>query len=335
MCYIDIQYTKLSIDREFKRYYDPRLDYTYDYIFVCYFLGNDFLPHLPSIDIKVQGMEHLFDAYAVCVELFQTNLLTMVDGRVHICNLFLREFLKQIASKEADYFGRIHPEHMRRSRRRRCDETEPHKIELWEIENMRNINQVDPVRLDRWDADPDDAKYRYYHHYFKTDEHIDQTIDKVCHNYLEGLVWVARYYFEQCPSWRWQYNHTNAPFLSDLARYMESRDIMVDFPIVYREPVDIYTQLVGCVPCTHTHVLPVHLHGLHTRLDSPVLDMFPRSYQLDMIGKTQLYKCIPMIPWLDIERIEQAVMRASTVGSTVGSTPSSTLDSTHAHKPTL
>ena len=34
-----------------------------DYIFVCYFLGNDFLPHIPGLDLKNNGHDILLDIY--------------------------------------------------------------------------------------------------------------------------------------------------------------------------------------------------------------------------------------------------------------------------------
>ena len=34
-----------------------------DFIFICYLLGNDFLPHLPSLDISNNGLDYLIDTY--------------------------------------------------------------------------------------------------------------------------------------------------------------------------------------------------------------------------------------------------------------------------------
>ena len=62
-------------------------------------------------------------------------------------------------------------------------------------------------------------------------------------NYLEGIVWVTKYYFEKCPTWDWQYKFTHAPFLSDLAKYLKKEQVIQDFK--YVEPIDINSQLVS------------------------------------------------------------------------------------------
>ena len=36
-----------------------------DYILLCFFLGNDFMPHFPSLNIRTDGISRLLDAYTI------------------------------------------------------------------------------------------------------------------------------------------------------------------------------------------------------------------------------------------------------------------------------
>ena len=372
LCYADIDFAKESINKEFNEYYMKfmidrhgtttnnfdvfddinvttdidstdklktlhRFDFTNDYIFICYLLGNDFLPHLPSIDISMEGMTILFNAYIEVFQMLGRNLITLTECQIltkttkttksklkstkstkskintkiktkikmSIDNEFLIEFIRLVASREEDFFRSILPEGLRRHHNRRCLETEPHKREIWRIENLKDVVVQDVVRLGMGRAD--DWKFRYYSHYFKTAEHMSEMVDRVCHNYIEGLIWVARYYFESCPTWRWQYKFTHAPFLSDLLIYLESKNIMTDFNTKYQEPVNMYTQLVSVVPPSYSHILPLELQHLNSTIDSAIIDMFPIGYKIDMINKTQLYKCVPMIPYLNASRVDKCI----------------------------
>ena len=35
-----------------------------DFIFICYLMGNDFLPHLPSLDIYEGAVDYLIEKYS-------------------------------------------------------------------------------------------------------------------------------------------------------------------------------------------------------------------------------------------------------------------------------
>ncbi len=277
------------------------IDFINDYIFICYFLGNDFLPHLPSIDIKINGLKIVLDSYLKTFESHNENLIGFDGKNIKINNKFLCDFITILANAEETFFVDLLPDHLIKHQRRRCFDYEPYKKEIWEKENLRNIVTNDPIRLG--DGMPDEYKFRYYAHYFKTSEHVDYMIKKLCENYLEGLVWVAKYYFEECPSWRWQYKYTHAPFLSDIVKYMH----LISNDIPYSPPVNMYTQLVGVIPNIYAYILPEPLRYLSSSKSSPICDMFPTSYQIDMINKTQFYKCVPMIPYLDINRVEAVV----------------------------
>lgn len=337
LCFADIDFAKQSINDEFNEQYQryissnnddysdkkgmfgdeetkeernakhlEEFNFTNDYIFICYFLGNDFLPHLPSIDINMDGMEILLGSYMDVFQDLGRCLIQYDDnGKIAIDSEFLREFITLIATKEEDFFKRILPDHLRRCRNKRCFESAPYKRDIWMIENLKNVKVVNETRLG--DGEADEWKFRYYSHYFHTAEHMQQTIDKICHNYFEGLLWVAGYYFEKCPTWRWQYKFTHAPFLSDLMIYFKNRDIMNDFESSFEGPVDMYTQLVSVIPAAHAYILPKSLQHLNHSLESPIIDMFPLTYEIDMINKTQLYKCVPIIPYLDVKRVEDAV----------------------------
>ena len=321
LCYADIDFTKKSINIEFREYYTKfttcndcntymnieNIDFTNDYIFICYFLGNDFLPHLPSIDINVDGMEILFNAYIEVFQVLSRNLIQIDDTtkKVIINNEFLIKIISIVATKEEQYFRRLLPNNLNRVKHKRCFENEIHKREVWRVENLKEIKINDVIKLGIGEAH--EWKFRYYEHYFKTSEHQKEMINNMCHNYLEGLVWVARYYFESCESWRWQYKYTHAPFLSDIMEYIKTRDIMDDFNVKIEGPVDMYTQLVSVIPAVYSYILPQNMRYLSSSTESPIIDMFPLKYNIDMINKTQLYKCIPMIPYLDVVRVDRCV----------------------------
>lgn len=284
-----------------------KFNFVNDYIFICYFLGNDFLPHLPSIDINTDGLDTLINCYLDVFQDLGRLLIKYEKNKILIDNEFLQLFITRIATKEEEFFKHILPDNLRKQSHKRCFESEPHKREIWIIENLKNIRIVDVLKLGY--GTEDDWKYRYYSHYFHTSEHMKEMTNNICHNYIEGLLWVSKYYFEKCPTWRWQYKYTHAPFLSDIMLYLKHKDIK-DFELDKSSvlgPVDMYTQLVSVIPPSYSYILPKTLRHLNHSIESPIIDMFPLSYQIDMINKTQLYKCVPIIPYLDVGRIEKAI----------------------------
>ena len=78
----------------------------YDYVFICFMLGNDFLPHFPAINIRTGGIDKLLNVYKETFskhsepkhsEPKQTDCLT--DGKVIYWNNF-EKFIGILAEKE-------------------------------------------------------------------------------------------------------------------------------------------------------------------------------------------------------------------------------------------
>lgn len=75
-----------------------------DYVFLCFFVGNDFLPHLPSLEIREEGIDTL-------ITIWKESITTMggyvsKDGYVDLEKAQM--ILKGLAAREAGIFKKRH-----------------------------------------------------------------------------------------------------------------------------------------------------------------------------------------------------------------------------------
>lgn len=272
-----------------------------DFVFLCYLLGNDFLPHIPSIDIKKNGLDFLLDCYADIYIKSGVNIINFVKDSVKINYVVLLEILKICSIKEPYYFSKILPEHIEKNNKKKCyDNSDDYKREIWELENLRNIKITDDIMLGKGKSD--EWKTRYYKHYFE--KYDKETIEKICHNYFEGLEWVTKYYFENCHSWLWQYKYTHAPFVSDLYFFLKNNNF-TDIKFTHDIPLNPCEQLLSVLHPSCHNELPKKYQKLVIDKDSPIKDMFPDVFDSDCLYKEQLWQCIPLIPFLDVDRIKK------------------------------
>jgi 5'-3' exonuclease len=272
--------------------------FTDDFVFVCYFIGNDFLPHLPSIDIKNGGLDHLINIYQ---EIYDELQESIVFGN-KLNNKFIRKLIIRLAHKENYYFTNIFPRNKEYYLKKTCpiSITDEYEKELWAFENLKNIDIYDPIKLG-YDY-PELWKYRYYEHYFGATYYQEKLVTSISYQYLDGLRWVFEYYFNKCVSWSWQYEYVVGPFISDIANYVHNVDFN-NIKFKLSKPLEPHVQLLLVIPPQYKYMLPEK----YQKYMEILVDLFPERIALDYINKDYHWKCIPRLPIVNLERILQLV----------------------------
>ena len=91
----------------------------------------------------------------------------------------------------------------------KCKSSDQYDIHVHRVENVM-FKVKDPIQLGSDESDL--WKARYYQHYFHLrEEESVEFIDTLVYNYLMGLMWTTKYYFDKCCSWSWYYPFNN-PF---------------------------------------------------------------------------------------------------------------------------
>ncbi|KAG6866523.1 hypothetical protein C0991_003067 [Blastosporella zonata] len=145
-------------------------------------------------------------------------------------------------------------------------------------------------------------KERYYRQKFGvelTDTEFRKGVTKA---YVEGLSWVLQYYYQGTPSWQWYYPYHFAPFAADF----EEVDNM-DLRFVLGQPFKPFEQLMGVFPAASRKHIPSVFHSLMTHEDSPIIDFYPPTFEIDMNGKKMAWQGVALLPFIDPKRLLDAM----------------------------
>ena len=217
-----------------------------DYIFLCFFLGNDFLPHFPALNIRTKGIDRLMQAYGS--EIGSSRSALVSGDRVVWASV--RKLVGFLAAQEHDFIMDEYTIRNKQARRawapQRTVEGEFNALPMRD----RSVETYIAPRSDGWET-------RYYRALFDMEPNEDR-VREVCINYLEGLEWTLMYYTTGCPDWRWTYRYDYPPLLRDLARYVPTMSTQ----FLSKEtlsPVHSLVQLSYVLPSSSLSLLPSKL----------------------------------------------------------------------------
>lgn len=274
-----------------------------DFIFLCFFVGNDFIPSIPSICIKNRGLDQIINSYIECLIETQINLIQ--NGKIN--QIFLLQLFNKLAIDEIENFVSI----VENNKKKRIYAYNPKlsptenafQKEIWDYENNINIQQLQQNASTYRNCDAL-VKTNFYNKFAGINEYYDDSIEKLVDKYLEGLKWNFDYYFNSCPSHMWYYPYHIAPFFSDICKHLAIRTHCDINNIVFASnknetKLHPYEQLLLAIPKQYHDMLNVDLrkcidyNGTH-------MSAFYDNLYFDTT-KNVLWKSVPLMLPLQID----------------------------------
>lgn len=224
-----------------------------DYVFLCFLLGNDFLPKFPAVNIRAQGIQILLDVYR---DYWRTRgggggshpshgFLTYWHDKSSTWRIHWGNFAAYIARLAAEEPAAYRREHRRiveqMARREKCNPLgefswvppppSPSVAAASTASTASTNKDEDPhdfnlipqsYRQKELYINPEVAGWqsRYYETLFAS---VSLDLDQeVIIPYLRTLAWTLQYYTGTCHNWRWGYTpYHYAPLLQDLSAFLQ------------------------------------------------------------------------------------------------------------------
>jgi len=267
-----------------------------EFIFMGYFLGNDFLPHMVTLDIYSNGIPDLIKNWVECYQEKYKSIINIDDNKkVSINQDMLLLFIEKLANKEEEILADLpNKKHYKKPL-----PNDPYEKEKTFIETLR-FKMKDPIKIG--EDDYQSYSKRYYQHYFY-DDSLETRVEVAFH-FIKTILWSTKYYFEGCPSWDYYFPFNFAPFIKDLVIALKAMDLSkIKFDL--GKPLKPFEQLLTVLPPQSAYLLPKPLQKLFKDKNSELLHLYPESFQQDFLHKNQYWQGIPLLPHLDINLVKE------------------------------
>ena len=249
-----------------------------DFIFMCFMVGNDFLPHIPSLEIIEGGIDQMLDVYRNVGECYG-HLTHTINDEVIFRKLSLEVFLGTIGQYDKCIL-----------------EDKLHHKDQFFPDSLLEQNAV----LENGVYNLDIGGYRKDYYESCIDKDVD--IKDLCHQYFVGMQWVLSYYTRGVPDWKWCFKHHYAPFAHELTEHI------IDFKFPDKKqtvPTTPFQQLLSVLPPKSSALIPAPLSQLLTNSKSTIKKFCPSKFKIDISGKRKEWEGIVLLPMVDFSIIQK------------------------------
>lgn len=260
--------------------------YVEDFIYICFFIGNDFLPGQPNIEIATGGIETLLGVYSQIVKKYGHIVEEEPPRGRKVNPATLLEFLKELSRFDESAM-------LRKYNSRHGDTCKllseyidlSGNLDFKGYREAYNREKIGSCGTSGVETDGTPSTH-------------SATISQVCSDYFRGTIFVLNYYLHEMPDWEYAYPYAYSPFSSSLLEYLTSGGT-IKFSFEYHAPFPAYQQLLLVLPPKCSYLLPEPARKLMAP-ESPLKEMYYTPIQIDLDGKIQEYEGIVILPHVDI-----------------------------------
>ena len=292
---------------ELKSRGEPRVSYYHpatckrrlilDYAYMCFLLGNDFLPRLPCLHMRENSLNHVIVIYKLVAWSLGGFL---VNEDLTVNHDFLLAMLKELAAIEDALLEEAAESRIQRISQwdSRMRHKSPYEREC------EAFNYVENRYTDHIRAGTDGWRQRYYAHHLglatRHENEYARRVAPLCKEYLCGMSWVLQYYLGAHMNHSWMYTYPVAPTAEDMRRYLETLHAPRIFHSFQEDsPVSPYVQLLSILPPDSADLLPKGLRCVMTDKDSLMHVYYPLKIKVSFEGNRLWHECRALLPHMD------------------------------------
>jgi 5'-3' exonuclease len=295
---------KLNQYDEVKRGIRSEHDVSNDFVFIGFFVGNDFLPKIKMFYKLHDGLKKMFEIYADIISTDHCYLTT--NGKLNIDALQI--FVTRLSEHEEEYIA--NQAIITAPDSRFIDHT---LLKYSSVSYIGNANDAQNAIIKRINMNAYRAAYYQKIGVNIEEDQNDNTyrVDTLCEAYLHNLVWVYKYYTEGLPSWGDAYEYYYAPLMFDFARFIEKltqSDIDRISTFEMQHPALPFEQLLAILSQHSSKLLPEEYRGLMTDENSSLVKegYYPTKFEIDYEGKRKEHEGIAKLPFVDYNVVSKA-----------------------------
>ncbi|OHT17547.1 5'-3' exoribonuclease 2 [Tritrichomonas foetus] len=259
-----------------------------DLVFLCFAIGNDFLPGVPGFNIQAGVINAIMLEYSHSLPKLGGYLTNNgVPNFSRLCSILYK--LNKFEGKALDTI--LHPSDSAIAAQNFVNEIcDTDSLTLEEMK-YRAFNQK-KEKFEKPEIIPnsEELKQKYYKIKFGDDFNKESIVKE----YVTGMYWTLMYYTRGCASWSWFYPYHHPPCISD---FYLIEDFVVNFEL--GEPFKPLVQLMSVLPPQSSHCLPKKMQYLMTNDESPLKVFYPTKFNVDLNGGTTLWKGFVLVPFID------------------------------------